>query len=340
MTEMNNESDNPNDLQILYPDDVTSSIYWNERGKYHYKESNLSKEMIQDAIHQAAVVINNADAVLFVTGAGAGVDMGLPDFRTSSTFWKELNHPGIAKYEDSSDIKWFHLEPEFMWGLNYHQLNMYRNAKIHDGYLAMAELFQMKSGNYFCYTSNIDGVLQRCGIDRMKVREIHGNIHRLQCTSYDCLDSNGRREAWEDYVELEYDPITFTATTSLPTCRNCGKLARPNVWFCKDSQYVLYSESKTIADDYERWITELEQSNSKIVVVECGAGLVIPSARIESELICERLNGSLIRINPVDYMIPVGDLASSYHASIGIPLGAKEALTRILDEVKRLTLHK
>lgn len=327
---------NPNELQLMYPDDVTSSIYWNERGKYHYKEQNPSNEMIDDAIRQAAMVVKDADALLFVTGAGAGVDMGLPDFRTSSAFWKKLNHPGIVKYEDSSDIKWFDIEPEFMWGLNYHQLDMYRKADIHDGYFAMVELFAMKSGNYFCYTSNIDGVLQRCGIDRMKVREIHGNIHRLQCTSYDCVDSNGKREAWEDYVELEYDPVSFNATTPLPSCKTCGRLARPNVWFCKDSQYVLYSESKKIADDYERWISRLESSNSKIAVIECGAGLVIPSARIESELICERLNGSLIRINPVDHMVPADDLAASYRASIGIPLGAKAGLTRILQEVKKL----
>ena len=40
-------------------------------------------------------------------GAGMGVDMGLLDFRSSDKFWKELNHPEIVRYEDSSDSAWF-----------------------------------------------------------------------------------------------------------------------------------------------------------------------------------------------------------------------------------------
>jgi NAD-dependent SIR2 family protein deacetylase len=338
-------SENPNDLQVLYPDEITSSIYWTERAQYHHKDLMLlshDSSQLTEAIHEAAIAIAEADAILFVTGAGAGVDMGLPDFRTSAQFWKDLNHPGIERYEDSSDTKLFEVEPEFMWGLNYSQLHRYRTAEVHEGYLAMAELMNMKEdGNYFCYTSNIDGVLRRIpGIDPSRVREIHGNIHRLQCVNYYCLDpTRGHRhgDVWDERVEMEYDPVTFLATSPLPTCRHCGGLARPNVWYCKDSNYVLSQESKATAESYERWIGQLEQTKARVVVVECGAGLAIPSARIESELICERLNGSLVRINPTDYMVPVGELATAYGHSVGIPLGAKQGLVRILQEVRKVT---
>lgn len=88
----------------------------------------------------AARSILAADAVLFVTGAGIGVDMGIPDFRSSNDFWKKLNRPGasspivihailmrtnssdISRYEDASDDKWFTIDPEFAWGINYHQV--------------------------------------------------------------------------------------------------------------------------------------------------------------------------------------------------------------------------
>ena len=337
--------ENPNNWQVLYPDEITRSIYWTERAQHHHKDPLLllsNSFQLTQAIHQAAIAISEADAILFVTGAGAGVDMGLPDFRTSAQFWKDLNHPGIERYEDSSDTILFEREPEFMWGLNYSQLDRYRKAEVHEGYLAMAELMNMKKdkGNYFCYTSNIDGVLKRvCGIDPSRVREIHGNIHQLQCVNYDCLErASGRRHGavWDERVEMEYDPVTYYATSPLPTCRHCGGLARPNVWYCKDSNYVLSQESRATSETYERWIGQLEQAKSRVVVVECGAGLVIPSARIESELICERLNASLVRINPTDYMVPVGDLAAAYPHSIGIPLGAKNGLVRILEEVRNL----
>jgi NAD-dependent SIR2 family protein deacetylase len=340
------KEENINDLQVEYPDEVTRSIYWRERASRHIKPFSVSNSSssfstaLSQAIDQAAHAILQADCLIFVTGAGAGVDMGLPDFRTSAQFWIDLNHPGIERYEDSSDVKWFELEPDFMWGLNYHQLSMYRSATIHEGYLAMLELAAMKNGNYFCYTSNIDGVFQRAGFDRLKVREIHGNIHRLQCTRYDCLDKDGHRDAWEAHVELGYDPVTFRAKDSLPICRNCSCLARPNVWYCRDNQYVLYSESRLVSDIYFKWLDQIELTRQKIAVIECGAGLVIPSARIESELLCERFRGSLIRINPVDYMVPsVSDPESGglYEMSIGIPLGAAKGLTQILDRVKELT---
>jgi len=318
---------NPNHLQDQYPDEILQSVYWSHRGQYQVKD-NI--ENVGEAIEKAARIISKADALIFVTGAGAGVDMGLPDFRSSNAFWEQLAHPEISRYEDFSDNKWFEKDPALAWGVNYYQLAMYRCARVHEGYEVMLRLAHMKNNNYFCFTTNIDGVLNRAGFDSSRVREVHGNIHRLQCTQYDCKDERGERDAWENHlpIELRYSASTYRATSSLPQCRNCGGLARPNVWFCKDTQYVLHKASSKICDAYFDWLNFVETKQQKAVVIEVGAGLVIPSARVEAEDVAERLQGVLIRINPVDYAVPV-------EQAIGIPLGAAEGLVRIFDKVQQ-----
>ena len=69
----------------------------------------------------------------------------------------------------------------------------------------------------------------------------------------------------------------------------------------------------------------------QVVVVECGAGLVIPSARCEAEDVAERFGTTLVRINPTDYMAPKAE-----PVGIGLPLGSADALCRIWERVEHL----
>eukprot|EP00854_Cymbomonas_tetramitiformis_P026068 gene26068-31927_t len=150
-----------------------NSVYWEHRGQFHTEIDPKNLRQVSDALDEAARAIHEADALLFCTGAGMGVDMGLQDFRSSKVFWEELAHPDIKCYEDSSDNKWFDIDPEFAWGLNFHQLKAYREAAVHEGYEILLELAKSKKGDYFCWTSNIDGVFQRAGFDPERVRENH-----------------------------------------------------------------------------------------------------------------------------------------------------------------------
>ena len=55
-----------------------------------------------------------------------------------------------------------------------------------------------------------------------------------------------------------------------------------------------------VGDAYTVWLDRMEAGNKKVVVIECGAGLVIPSARCDAENIAERFGTTLVRINPRD----------------------------------------
>lgn len=49
---------------------------------------------MNNALIQAAKLIQDADSLVICAGAGMGVDSGLPDFRGDHGFWKA--YPGLA----------------------------------------------------------------------------------------------------------------------------------------------------------------------------------------------------------------------------------------------------
>lgn len=78
------------------------------------------------------------------------------------------------------------------------------------------------------------------------------------------------------------------------------------------------------------------ESSARVVVVECGGGLVIPSVRCEGELLLEEaaeegsgMRATLVRLNPTDFAVPQG--------GIGIPLGAAAAMRAIRSEMAALS---
>jgi hypothetical protein len=151
---------------------------------------------------------------------------------------------------------------------------------------------------------------------------------------YNCVTAEGSRDTWREHIDISFEKNTYRAVGPYPQCRNCSVGSRPNVWFCHDSDYVQSSETAEISSQYSKWIEKLEEEQKAVCVIEIGCGLVIPSGRIEAELMCEQLpNATLIRVNPSDYMVPGPPVDTEYEA-IGIPLGAMAGMTRILKSVK------
>ena len=68
-----------------------------------------------------------------------------------------------------------------------------------------------------------------------------------------------------------------------------------------------------------RWLHDL--GTARIVIVELGAGMAVPTIRIMSEDFTTQPGGTLIRINPRELDIPRGHIA--------IPSGALTALRTI-----------
>ena len=272
------------------------------------------------ALDAAAQAIATADALLVATGAGMGVDSGLPDFRGNEGFWRAyppLRRLGVS-FVEMANPGWFERDPSLAWGFYGHRLQLYRATQPHAGFARLLAWGERLPAGYFVFTSNVDGQHQRAGFDANRVVECHGSIHHLQCT--DCTDEP---RIWDaDQTEVTVDESTFRASPPLPGCPSCGALARPNVLMFGDWDWA---PARTAAQErrFEGWLRSLV--GKRLVIVEIGAGSAVPTVRHTSERVAATLDGRLLRINPREPAVPRGQ--------IGIAAPAQDTLQAIHDRL-------
>ena len=268
-------------------------------------------------INQIKEDIIEADAILITAGAGMGVDSGLPDFRGTQGFWKE--YPAAEKlglkFEEMANPNWFTSKPEFAWAFYGHRLNLYKETIPHEGFSLLLELVKNKNDNYFIYTSNVDGQFQKAGFNPEKIYEIHGSIHHFQCTKE---KSHGIWSARDAVVEVDMEKFE---ANSIPKCRTCGAVARPNILMFGDWDWIP-SRSNDQEEKFQLWKKSVR--NKRIIIIEIGAGTAIPSVRMLSEHMSSINEFSrLIRINPREF-----DVSNS--KDVSMDMGGLEGLRRLL----------
>jgi NAD-dependent SIR2 family protein deacetylase len=104
-----------------------------------------------------------------------------------------------------------------------------------------------------------------------------------------------------------------------PACPHCGALARPNILMFNDGGWVA---DRTDAQ-YAR-LRQWRQAVRKLVVVEIGAGVDIPSVRRMSEM----QGAPIVRINPRAPQL-------GGHAGVAISLTGLEALRALQSLINR-----
>jgi len=269
-------------------------------------------------IVQAKEIINTADALLITTGAGMGVDSGLPDFRGVEGFWRaypKVSELGL-RFEEMANLQWFEKDPALAWAFYGHRLHLYRETTPHRGFDILHQWGSAKQHGYFVFTSNVDGQFQKAGFSEDRIMECHGSIHHLQCTD------NCQGAIWSaDDLSIEISE-DFRAQDPLPHCPHCGALARPNILMFGDWQWESH-RTDAQSQRLQQWLADLEASDATLAVVELGAGTAVPTVRMTSEDICRHFDIPLIRINPRE----------SQGAQIAIEMGALEALEMIEESI-------
>lgn len=274
-------------------------------------------------VAQASEAIAGANAMLITAGAGMGVDSGLPDFRGSEGFWRA--YPAIASlglsFEEIANPSWFEKSPELAWAFYGHRLELYRKTKPHPGFSKLLELAGRMPMGYFVFTSNVDGQFQKAGFATERIVECHGSIHHFQCA----CSCGG--EIWDACHEnVVVDETVFRAQEPLPMCKYCRGIARPNILMFWDSAWI---ESRTESQQVllDNWLARLCDARARLLVIELGAGLAVPTVRRASERATDQTGGRLVRINLRDDTVPNGQ--------IGIKLGAAEGIRRIYESLAR-----
>lgn len=263
----------------------------------------MTENEFEQAIQQAATAIAEADAILIGAGAGMGVDSGLPDFRGNEGFWRaypHFAHLGLS-FTDLANPQWFYDDPAQAWGFYGHRYNLYRETEPHPGFHILRQWIADKPLGGFVFTSNVDGHFQKAGFDEHSVLECHGAINHLQCVQQ-CRDT-----IWPADFNITVDDAHLKAFGDLPHCPHCGALARPNILMFGDFGWTP-SRTDQQSRRYRQWLTELQQHNARLAIIELGAGTAVPTVRYECEGRARSASAQLIRINPRDTQAPRGSV--------------------------------
>ncbi len=141
-------------------------------------------------------------AVAF-TGAGISTESGIPDFRSPTGIWKQMQPIMFQDFMASAEMR------REAWRRKFASDPVIRAAEPNRGHRALARL--VREGRMDCViTQNIDGLHQASGIAEDKVIELHGNS-----TYAHCLDCDTRYELDALRVEFEREGMVHD-------CTHCG----------------------------------------------------------------------------------------------------------------------
>ena len=124
----------------------------------------------------AKAVVDGADRIVVLTGAGISTDSGIPDFRGPQGVWTKdpaaMRSSNIADYVADTEVR------KRTWQMRL--ASPAWTAQPNPGHLALVEL-ERRGRLDTLVTQNIDGLHQRAGNDPSKVIELHGTMREVMC---------------------------------------------------------------------------------------------------------------------------------------------------------------
>jgi len=154
----------------------------------------------------AALIVERQPCVV-LTGAGISTESGIPDFRSATGIWAEVDPFEVAS------MRAFSRDPERVWGFYRTRIHSLLAAEPNVGHLALAEL-EERSLVQAIVTQNIDMLHRRAG--SREVVEVHGSIRTAECPN--CLWSEQTADV---LAQLEVRPA--------PVCIHCREILKPGV---------------------------------------------------------------------------------------------------------------
>jgi len=154
-----------------------------------------------------AALVQERQPCVVLTGAGISTESGIPDFRSPTGIWAEVDPFEVAS------IDAFRRDPERVWAFYRKRIDLLREAEPNAGHRAIAELERRRLVSAVV-TQNIDTLHTRAG--SRDVVEVHGSIRSAVCLG--CLWMEGAEAV---LAQLEERPA--------PLCVQCGEVLKPGV---------------------------------------------------------------------------------------------------------------
>lgn len=154
-----------------------------------------------------AALIRERQPCVVLTGAGVSTESGIPDFRSDTGIWAEVDPLDVASIEA------FRRDPETVWGFYRGRIGTLLEAEPNPAHHALAELERRRFVRAIV-TQNIDTLHTRAG--SREVIEMHGSIR-----SAVCLRCHWTEGADDVRAQLEM--------RAAPLCVHCGDVLKPGV---------------------------------------------------------------------------------------------------------------
>ena len=128
--------------------------------------------MVISPVYEAADKIKFAKHLVVVTGAGFSVESGVPDFRSSRGWWRQIDPVTVATV-DALEFNYnlFH-------GFYSTRIVQLKTVSPHLGHHILAQ-WEKDGRLQHIATQNVDGLHQQAG--NKQVQELHGTIRSYRC---------------------------------------------------------------------------------------------------------------------------------------------------------------
>lgn len=244
-------------------------------------------------LSKARKMILEAEALLVGVGSGLSASGGMDynNHRLVKKILPDYHRMGYKKLPELQEMyaNIMNENAKAYWGYWARVIKYIRyEAEVGNGYKDLNRLIRNK--NYFIYTTNQDGQLEKAGFDMARIMRAHGDYEKLQCKT-PCCD-----RVYD--VESLLDPMIKTLggnleieANKIPRCPHCGDYLIPNIKI--NAQYV--DTMKQQKETYLKFIEEYR--TKKMVLIELGVGKENEISQIFKGLMEDMKEAELIRIN-------------------------------------------
>ncbi len=214
--------------------------------------SDRGASEVAAAVAEAAALIDEADRVTVLTGAGISTDSRIPDYRGPQGVW--TRNPGAEKqatlqnYMADPEVRrraWMTRLDSPIWG-----------AEPNAGHLALLRL-EARRKLQLLITQNVDGLHHEAGSDPDRIVEVHGTVREVRCMNCDYVAP----------MQVALDRVRRGETD--PPCPRCGGILK--------SATISFGQN-LVMEDIER---SNEAASSCDLLLAIGSTLaVFPIARV------------------------------------------------------------
>ncbi len=252
---------------------------------------------MSDALARARLLLERAERVLFITGAGLSADSGLPTYRGLGGLYNGLTDEGIP-IEAALSGSMLRQRPEVCWRYLAQLGRACAAAAPNAAHQAIADFGRRELGSWVL-TQNIDGFHRRSGFPPERLIEIHGQLEPLACMA--CALPVA-------------DAGACLAGPLPPRCPDCGGILRPPV--------VLFEEALPGAE-LLRLHAAVDQGFDLVIAVGTTAAFAYIQEPVGRTL---AQGGDLVEINP-------DRSALSGLATVQVRKRAVDVLPRLLSHI-------